>query len=130
MLAHEAALANENEPETMVTALQQTCLRVFTNIRDALGQGGASALLGRALARNGSSHPVLYAIVRLDEGGVSVDGLAASVEGNGVSAVTAAIEVLLATLVEFLGRLIGEDMAVRLMDHDPARPENYREDAP
>jgi hypothetical protein len=125
-MAHEPALSKKGEPEMVVAALQRTCLRVSENLCDALGQGGCSALLGRALARTGADHPALNDILQPGEGRIDVDGVASSVEAHGVAAVTAAIEALLAALVESLGRLIGEEMAVRLMDHDPSRPENFR----
>lgn len=125
-MGHEAALSKKSEPEMVVAALRRTCLRVSGNLRDTLGHGGSSALLARALARVGRDHPALYEVLLLDEGGIDLDGVAASADVYGVAVITAAIEALLAALLESLGRLIGEDMAVRLMDHDPSRPENFR----
>lgn len=118
LIAREAA-GNETEPERLAAALQKTCSRVSDNLRDAMGDGGLIALLGRALARVHADHPALKEILRLNEGGIALDSVAASVDAHGVVAGTAAIEALLAALFETLARLIGEDMAERLMDHDP-----------
>ena len=60
-------------------------------------------------------------IRRLDGDSIYLDGVVASVEAHGVAAVTAAIEALLASVVDILGRLIGEDMAIRLIDQDGPR---------
>lgn len=102
-------------------ALQRTCVRVSETLRNLLGEDGRNALLVRALARTEADHPALKSICRLDEGGIQLDGVVASVEAHGVAAVTAAIEALLAALIDVLGRLIGEDMAIRLIDHDAPR---------
>jgi uncharacterized iron-regulated protein len=104
-----------------VAALQRTCLRVSDNLRDSMGDAGCNALLARALARTEADHPALKDIRRLDEDNIHLDGVLASIEAHGVAAVTAAIEALLAALVGILGRLIGEDMAIRLIDHDASR---------
>jgi hypothetical protein len=102
-------------------ALQRTCLRVSESLRDSMGEDGRNALLVRALARTEADHPALKSIVGLNEGGIQLNGVAASVEAHGVPAVTAAIEALLASLIDLLGRLIGEDMAIRLIDQDAPR---------
>jgi len=98
--------------------LQQTCTRVLGNLREALGEDGCNALLARALARAEREHPPLKKIRRLYGDSIHLDGVAASVDAFGVPAVTAAIEALFAALVDVLGRLIGEDMAARLIDSD------------
>ena len=118
MLARGVASANGRDPKAVGAALQRTCARVSQSLRDSMGEDGRSALLVRALARTEADHPALKNIVGLDEGGIQLDGVAASVETHGVAAVTEAIEALLAALIDLLGRLIGEDMATGLIDHD------------
>jgi hypothetical protein len=103
-------------------AMQQICLRVTENLRDAMGDDGCTALLARALAQTEIRHPVLQDVRRLDNGGISLDRVAGAVEAHGVASVRAGLEALFAALIEILGRLIGEDMAIRLLDHDVTRP--------
>jgi hypothetical protein len=86
-----------------------------------MGEDGCNALLTRALARTEAEHPVLKSIRRIGDDGIQWDSVVGSVEAHGVVAVTAAIEGLIAALVEILGRLIGEDMAVQLIDYDAPR---------
>lgn len=116
LLAREEAPGRGAKPELVGAALQQTCVRVSANLRDSLGEDGANALLGRALARTEADHPALKDIRRLNEGGIHLDGVVASVATHGVAEVTAAVEALLAALVQILGRLIGDDMAIRLVE--------------
>lgn len=120
LLARERSAAGD--PAMTAAALQRACVRVSANLRDAVGDDGRDALLARALARAESGHPVLKDIRRLNNGAVHLDGVVASVEAHGVAPVTAAIEALLAALLEVLGRLIGEDMAMKLLDHDLPGP--------
>ena len=118
LLDREAAPGSERDSQTVAAALQRTVVRVSENLRDSMGEDGANALLARALARTEAHHPAVKNIRRLNEGGTHLDGVVASVETHGVTAVTAAVEALLGALVEILGRIIGEDMALRLVDPD------------
>lgn len=122
VLALEAAPGKELTPTIVGAALQQTCLRVSENLRDSMGEDGCSALLARALARTEGDHPALKNIRGQNGRGIYLDGIEASVKTHGVAEVTAGVEALLAALVDVLGRLIGDDMAIRLIDHDGPRP--------
>lgn len=100
------------------SALQVTCTRVCDNLRDAVGADGCSALLDRAIARTESQHPAVRQIRGQGGDGVRLDGVAASIDVHGAAAVAAAVDALLAALLDVLAHLIGEDMAVRLMGLD------------
>jgi hypothetical protein len=106
----------------VAAALQRALVRMCVNLGDSVGDDGRDALLARALARTESDYPALKDIRKLNNGAIHLDGVAASVEAHGVAPVTAAIEALLAALLDVLGRLIGEDMAMRLLDHDLPGP--------
>lgn len=97
-------------------ALQLTCSRVCDNLRELMGVDGCSALLDRAIARTEDRHPVWREIRRRDRDGVHLDGIATSVDLHGIAAVSAAVSALLAALFDVLARLIGEDLALRLME--------------
>jgi hypothetical protein len=111
-----------SDPKVAGDALHRACVRVTANLRDAMGEGGADALLARALARTEAHHPALKNIRRLNGADFHLDGVIASIEAHGVATVTAAIEALLATLVDILGRLIGDDMALRLINDGDLGP--------
>lgn len=106
----------------VAAALQRALVRVWANLGDSVGDDGRDALLSRALARTESNHPALKDIRKLNNGAIHLNGVVASAEAHGIAPVTDAIEALLAALLDVLGRLIGEDMAMRLLDHDLPGP--------
>jgi hypothetical protein len=122
LLAREVAQVSDGEPEKVGAALTRTFLRVSENLRDSLGDDGWGALLVRALTLAKPQNPALDDLRLLNEGGIHPDAMLASVEAHGVAAVTAAVEALLAALIDILRRLIGEDMTTRIIDHDARRP--------
>lgn len=105
-------------PQEAAAALQRACSRVRDNLREFMGDDGCTALLARALARTEAQHPALVTVRHLNGGGISLDGVAESVDLHGVRATTAAIEALLLALADVLGRLIGENMAAKVMESD------------
>jgi len=118
LLAREKLPEGNSKPELVGATLHRTWTRLSGTLSDSMGENGADALFTRALARTESQHPALRKMFRLDEGGIHLNGVVASVESHGAAAVNSAMEALLASLIDILGRLIGEDMAIRLMDHD------------
>lgn len=92
-----------------------------------MGVDGCTVLLARSLARVEGAHPCLALIQRRDGREVYLDGVAAALETYGYAATDSAITALLATLVEILGRLIGEDMAMRIIDLGAPRGERRME---
>jgi hypothetical protein len=116
LLQRSGLSGGEIAPEVARAALGRACSAVSRNLRDAMGDDGCAALLGRALALAEARHGVLASVRHVNGRGISLDGLSAAIEAHGVVTVAAAIEAMLAALLDVLGRLIGEDMAVRLMD--------------
>jgi hypothetical protein len=119
LLASEATLGSGRKPTIDAATLQRAVQRVSENLRDVMGEDGSSALLARALSQTERAHPALQSIRRLNGGSIHLDGVIAGVEAHDVAELTAAVEALLGALIGILGRLIGEDMAIRLIDSDP-----------
>ena len=118
VLARDAVTRGVHNAETQGAALQRACSHVSENLRDAMGDAGWTALLSRALVQAEGDHPALKSLRRVGEGCFHLDGVVESVEIHGIAAVTTAVEALLAALVDVLTRLIGEDMAVKLIDRE------------
>lgn len=106
------------EPVSANSTLEYRCRQVTGSLRDALGPDGCSALLARALAECESLHPVLKHMRGPDGREIQLDGVSAGIERYGVDAAEAGVEAMLSSLAGTLGRLIGEDMALRLIDFD------------
>jgi hypothetical protein len=118
LLEHNASLGSGEAADRTGETLQTMCGHVCANLREAVGAGGCNALLARALARAETNHPTLKDVRRLKGNDVQLDGVVASVETHGIAAVTAAIEALLAAVLDILTRLIGEEMAMRVINRD------------
>jgi hypothetical protein len=104
-----------------------SCAHLSETLRDTFGTDGAAALLSRALARVDRSHGALAAVWRSDGREIHLDGVAEAVQEHGLPEVKAALGVLRAAILEVLGRLIGEEMAIRILDL-PAAPRGPTED--
>lgn len=113
MKSHPAP-AESSDPAA--SALQRACAAVVQNVRQALGEHGCEALLSRAVATIETRHP-LAADLRYPQGFTS-ERLSMAVQVHGAAATEAAVESLIGTLTEILARLIGEDMAIRMIDPD------------
>ncbi len=121
VLDREVAQIAGAPPADVAAALERVCTRLSRNLRDAMGPAGYDALLARAVARAEPAHPALTAACPRNAAEIHVDDLHASIETHGVPAATAAIEALLTAFIDILSRLIGEDMAIRLIDEDVPR---------
>jgi hypothetical protein len=110
--------APSEDPVYAAGALYRAYTIVSTNLRSAVGDDGTDALLGRAMARAVEQHPTVGELRRTATANIDAAQLAAAVATHGEPAVRAAIEDLLGTVIELLTRLVGEGLAMRLIDHD------------
>ena len=124
-MARDAPAVSDGTTETAALALQRSCTRVTDALCDAMGEAGSAALLARAFLRVEQAHPALKALrahQRDSAHMARLDGIAATVDSHGIEAVTAALEALLVAVIDTLIRLIGEEMTIRLVDHDGPEP--------
>lgn len=122
ILALGSRSIGNDTPQAAAPALQQACTRVTDMLRESMGDAGCAALLARAFARTEGAHPPLKDLRRPGDDGIRLDGIAASAEVHGVEHVAAAIEALIAAVIDTLTRLIGEDMTLQLFDYDETVP--------
>lgn len=99
-----------------VSALQRACTTAVHNIRQSLGDHGCEALLSRAIATIETRHPLAMELRHGQT--ITRERVSAVVQTHGATAAEAAVESLIGTLIEILARLIGEDMAIRMIDPD------------
>ena len=104
----------------MADALDRACGLVVNNLRESMGDDGCDALFARAISRSEASHPVIKQLRGTRESGISREHLSDAVKADEPAA-RAGVEALLASLIEILARLIGEDMALRIIDRDSNR---------
>jgi len=100
-------------PEAVAAAAQRVGIQLRAGLSRWIGTDGYRVLLLRAVALTRAQHPVLieYASLGADEP-VSTEAVAA----QGAGSVATGLVALVTVLIELLGRIIGRDMAVRLVD--------------
>lgn len=91
--------------------------RLFARLRAGLGRWvgveGYCALLDRAIALVRAEHPALDSLsCRREDEPVTIE----TVRAHGPPQVAAGVVALLAALIELLGRIVGDEIAVRLVE--------------
>jgi hypothetical protein len=109
----ERVAGDAESSEEVAAAVERTCIQLRAGLGRWIGAMGYRALLDRALVLARAEHPAL--------GSLSCHGgdekmITAAVSTHGAAEVAAGMVALVAGLVELLGRIIGEDMALRLVE--------------
>jgi hypothetical protein len=99
------------------------CDHLYRELARWVGTDGCHALFTRALAQARTEHPALGQIQLRSRSDPYIDGLAETITAHGDAATAEALEPMLVRLVELLGRLIGDDMAMKLIERSLAASE-------
>jgi hypothetical protein len=102
-----------DSPEEVVAATERTCIQLRAGLGRWIGAMGYRALLDRALVLARAEHPVLGSLSCY--GGDEVM-LTAALRTHGAAEMAAGMVALVSRLVDLLGRIIGEEMALRLVE--------------
>ena len=103
-------------------AAHAACERVYGELSRWVGSTGSRALFTRSLAEAGAEHPALATIGMRDRPDAGLGGVSEGIQTHGAEATAAALEALLSTLLGLLGRLIGDDMVVTLVEPKERSP--------
>lgn len=114
LLAREAP--SDGVPDDLAAAAERICQRLSEHLSRWVGADGSHALFARALARAQVEHPVLKDVRRPVRSTVCLEGLAESARTHGAGAAAEGVVSILTALLEVLGRLIGDDMAMSLVE--------------
>ncbi|MEO8089232.1 MAG: hypothetical protein ABI703_02925 [Gemmatimonadales bacterium] len=114
-------------PEEVIAAAERICVQLQAGLVRWVGTEGYRALLHRVLELARPDHPALS---RVSCNGSDEQEIAAAVRAHGAAEVTAGMVALVATLIDLLGRTVGEEMAVELVNQamaaSPRRASNTR----
>jgi hypothetical protein len=104
--------------EEVAAAAEHTCTQLQAGLARWVGTEGYRALIDRALLLARAEHPVL--------GGLSCHGgdqpaTTAAVRAHSAAEVRAGMVALVATLIDLLSRIVGEEMAVELVNQAVTR---------
>ena len=108
-------------------AAATACDYLYRELSRWVGPDGCHALFTRALAEAGAEHPALGQIQLRARSEPYIDGVAEAIMAHGDTATAEALESMVVRLVELLGRLIGDDMATKLIER--SFPASERGDA-
>jgi hypothetical protein len=100
-------------PEEAAAAADRVCAQLRTGLARWIGSEGYRTLLNRALEAARAEYPALRGLSCIDSDGQEV---AAAVREHGAAQVTAGIVAVVATVIDLLGRIVGEEMAVELVN--------------
>jgi len=103
-------------------ALYRVFADAVNNLRRTVGDDGCDAVLTRAVAHVTPAHPVAAGLRRTTTANINVEQIAASIAAHGEAATRAALEAVLAAVVDLLSRLVGEAVAVSLIDQSADAP--------
>ena len=106
----------EDAPDAVAAATERVCGRVSANLSRWFGIDGTNALFARALVRAQADHPALANVRYSRQSAVCLERLAENARIHGADAAADGVAAMLTALIEQLGRLIGPDIAVRLVE--------------
>jgi hypothetical protein len=117
-------------------AAAAACDHLYQDLSRWVGLDGCHTLFTRALAEARIDHPLLEEILLRPRSEPYVEGVTETIDAYGAAQTAEALESMLVRMVELLGRLIGDDMVMKLIQltlsesqHDDANRANTREEA-
>ncbi len=109
--------------DTAARGAAAACDHLYRELSRWVGPDGCHALFTRALAQARTEYPALGQIQLRARSEPYIEGVAETIMAHGDAATADALELMLADLVELLGRLIGDDMAMKLIERSLAASE-------
>jgi hypothetical protein len=112
------AAGDTSTPEEVAAAAERTCTQLQAGLARWVGTEGYRALIDRALLLARAEHPAL--------GSLSCHGgdepvTTAAVRAHSAAEVATGMVALVATLIDLLSRIVGEEMALELVNQAVAR---------
>jgi hypothetical protein len=108
---------DEASAEELAAAAKRLFSQLETGLARWVGAEGFRVLSGRALRQAQAARPALG---DLPDCGRDVGAVVSAVRTHGAPKVAVGMITVIATLIELLGRIIGEEMAVRLVEQTGA----------
>jgi hypothetical protein len=108
--------SQQKRGDTAARAAAAACDSLYRELSRWVGPDGCHALFARALAETRPQYPALEKIQLRPRSEPYIEGIADSIMARGDPETAEALESMLTRLVELLGRLIGDDMAGKLID--------------
>ncbi|MEO7456550.1 MAG: hypothetical protein ABIY52_09840 [Gemmatimonadaceae bacterium] len=118
----------EMSDDATIVAAEQVCTVVTAGLSRWFGAYGSHALVTRALASVQASHPALRGVAMTEAH--CLVGLAESASAHGAMATREGVVAMFAALADLLGRLIGDELALSLLQQSATLPAAGHSSAP
>lgn len=108
-------------PDAIAAGAEHVLAQLFHSLSTWVGATGCNALFARALVLSAPHHPVLKGVrYRLHNGKRQFECLAENAREYGSHATAEAVTTVLASIITMLSGLIGEDIAMSILEEGPA----------
>jgi hypothetical protein len=118
--------SKRSEGHTAARSVAVACDQLYRELSRWVGPDGCHALFTRALAQARAECSALGQIQLHARSDPYIDGVAETIMAHGDPATAEGLEAMLVHLIELLGRLIGDDMAMKLIERSLAASESGR----
>jgi hypothetical protein len=122
-IAHRLIISHRSkraEGQSAARVAAAACDQLYRELSRWVGPDGCHALFTRALAQARTEYPALGQIQLRARSEPYIDGVAETIMAHGDPATAEGLEAMLVHLIELLGRLIGDDMAMKLIERSLA----------
>jgi hypothetical protein len=120
--------AGDQSDAGLARALERSCMLITDGLARWFGQYGTRALVTRALATAQEQHPSLAGVSVSDSH--CLEGVGAGAQLFGSAVVAEGIVSTIARLASLLGRLIGDDLAITLLEQSTRQDSASRASSP
>jgi hypothetical protein len=119
LLAH--GIPEHGTPDATAAGAEYVLGHIFRNLSQWIGTAGCHALFASAIARSAPHHPVLTGVRYQQLSAPHLDRLTENAREYGSQATAEGAMAMLAMIITMLTGLIGEDIAMSLLEEVPTR---------
>jgi hypothetical protein len=116
-----SGMPEHGTPDATAAGAEYVFAHLFRNLSQWIGTAGCHALFTRAIVLSVPRHPVLTGVRHHQQGAPHLDRLTENAREYGSQATAEGAIAMLATIITMLTGLIGEDIAMSLLEEVPTR---------
>lgn len=115
-ITHQLINGRRSQDDGDTAARAAACDRLYRDLTRWVGPDGCHALFTRALAESLTEYPLLAQVQLRPQSEPYVDGVADAARSHGDAVTAEALESIIVHVIELLRRLVGDDMAIKLIE--------------
>lgn len=115
-ITHQLITGRRSQDDGDTAAHAAACDRLYRDLSRWVGPDGCHALFTRALAESLTEYPLLAQVQLRPRSEPYIDGVADTARSHGDAVTAEALESIIVHVIELLRRLVGDDMAIKLIE--------------